>query len=97
MNIVFPEHLKFSDLRLVRHENGDVGFDPEVLAEVLRHNMLDPALLDVEDTCSHLITVWYSTHLLAGGDPDPVYEALREEITIEDAHGQHASFQPGRA
>lgn len=44
-----------------------------------------------------LIINWYSAHINAGGDRDPVADDLIAEVMAEDAAGQPHSFPPGRA
>lgn len=97
--IRIPADLPFSELRLSRTPAGDVDFDWRPIEAICAASGVDPALFrDAdEDNVAGLIVQWYRAHMAAGGERDPVADDLIAEVQIEDAHGQHASHQPGRA
>ena len=91
--LALPESLRFCDLILEREPiTLRLLFAPALLAELCRFNGLDPmATLADEDLSCWLICEWYVAHREAGGDPDPVVEAILAEL---EASGI-AALQPG--
>ena len=98
--IGIPSDLKFSDLKLARDpQTGDVSFDTRVIERICEASGLpaDYFMVRPEDALSQLLASWYSAHIAAGGEPDPVQEDLIAETRAEDARGGGLSHQPGRA
>lgn len=73
-----PADLDFADLRLRRHAGGDTSFDRTVMARVLEASGI-PEAAATEDLHSGVIAGWYRMHREAGGELDPVMEALIAE------------------
>ena len=98
--VSIPADVSFSDLNLARDpKTGDVSFDWVPIERICSASGMNVALLrdQPEDNLAALLTVWYRTHLAAGGQMDPVYEDLIGEVRAEDAAGQPYSHAPGRA
>ncbi len=98
--VSIPDGVSFADLQLSRDpRTGDVGFDWSPIEKICAaNNMPIEHLRDgPEDNVSALIVAWYSAHLQAGGDRDPVADDLIAEVAAEDAAGQTNSHKPGRA
>lgn len=98
-HIAIPADLDFSSLDLARLPNGDISFSTAVINRIEAASGLPEGffMAHPEDALGELITTWYASHRAAGGAPDPVAEDLIAEVRIEDAAGQAASHQPGRA
>jgi len=97
--IAIPADVQFADLKLARDPHtGDVSFDWSPIERICAASGVDVAILrhQAEDNLAELLTVWYRSHLAAGGPPDPVYADLIGEVQAENAAGQHYSHQPGR-
>ncbi|MCW8196735.1 hypothetical protein F6455_18230 [Proteobacteria bacterium 005FR1] len=99
VKVAIPEDVEFSELNLVRHTNGDVGFDWRVIERICEASSLPVELLrnTHEDNLAGVIMQWYLLHRVHGGIPDPVAEQLVHEALAEEAAGQSFSYQPGRA
>lgn len=98
--IIFPDGLRFPDLKLARDaRTGDVSFDWRPIEAICDASGVDVAIFKegLEDNLAGLLTTWYRHHLACGGDPDPVYADLIGEVVAEDAAGQHFSHASGRA
>lgn len=97
--IIIPDDVRFSDLRLARESDGMVSFDWSPIERICAASGIDVALLrdGPEDNVSSLVVAWYAEHLRHGGERDPVQDDLIAETIAEDAAGQHASLPPGRA
>ena len=99
-NISIPLGMVFSDLGLARDQTtGDVSFDTSVIERIEIESGLSAGFFmeQPEDALAALITTWYSQHLAAGGERDPVADDLITEARAEDAAGQPYSHAPGRA
>ena len=70
-------------------------FAPAPLAAMTRFNTLGPEKIPAdEDLSMWLICEWYYVHRIAGGEPDPVAEAILAEVAELQATGI-AAVQPG--
>ncbi len=98
IQIVIPA-ISFADLKLARDADGHVSFDMGVVAQIERASGLPEGYFmgQPEDLLAGVIARWYASHRAAGGEPDPVYEDLADEVRLEDSHGAGLSHPPGRA
>lgn len=100
INIVIPDDLEFSDLRLERNtKTGDVSFDTAIIKRIEAASGLPEGFFmsQAEDALAGLITTWYNRHIAAGGRRDPVADELIGEALAEEKSGQGFSYPPGRA
>jgi hypothetical protein len=97
--IGIPETLRFADLKLKRHQNGDLSFDWEPILALCEQNKIDPEIMrsGPEDNVSGLIVAWYGAHIDAGGAIDPVAHEIMLEVMGEELAGQKFSYPPGAA
>lgn len=97
MNV--PSDLQFSDLKLVREQDGSVSFDWSAIDRICAASGLEADRFrnSAEDNVAGLIVAWYQAHRREGGEPDAVAEDLLSEVRLEDQAGQFASLPPGRA
>lgn len=87
--LVIPEGLMFSALELARDpRSGDLSFNWEPIEEICAASGidLDALIEESEENLSELLLAWYEAHLAAGGEADPVQEALRSEAEEEARH-----------
>lgn len=97
--IVIPDDLEFTDLRLTRDPSGSVTFDMGAIERICEASHLEIEIfIDApEDNVSGLIVSWYLAHKKRGGKPDTVAEDLIAEVLAENQAGQTISYPPGRA
>ncbi len=98
--VAIPDGVRFADLQLARDpKTGDVSFDWSPIEKICTANNLPIEHMrnGPEDNVSGLIVAWYSAHLQAGGDRDPVADDLIAEAVAEDTAGQTHSHKPGQA
>lgn len=89
VRIVIPEDVRFEDLRLKRETSGEISFSWDVIERICEASSVDPALFrgSPEDLTAGLIVQWYTAHRERGGSPDPVADALLDEVIDEDYGG----------
>ncbi len=87
-----PDSLDFADLALEREPmTNRLLFLPAPLGELCLINGLDPEeVLMSEDLACELICEWYAAHIEAGGEPDPVADAILAEVAELEASGMAA-------
>lgn len=97
-HISVPDDLNFSELRLAREPNGDVGFDWHVIERICAANNLPVEIFRdaPEQNVTTLLVAWYQMHRQHGGAPDPVADDLIAETDAENAAGQSFSYPPAR-
>jgi len=68
--------------------SGDLSFNWEPIEEICAASGidLDALIEESEENLSELLLAWYEAHLAAGGEADPVQEALRSEAEEEARH-----------
>lgn len=76
-----PEGYSFADLKIRRCESDAIDLDMDLVKLVCNINGLDFAkvLQDPGPVVTSILTVWYKSHLAAGGQPDPVMEELKSQ------------------
>jgi hypothetical protein len=98
-DIVIPDHVYFSHLKLAYEPDGSICFDWAPIEVICQASGIDISLFrdTPEENVSALIAGWYFEHLHEGGEIDPVEEDLISEVVLEDAHGGGISHPPGLA
>lgn len=99
IQLIIPDGVSFSDLKLERSPNGNIVFDWDPIERICDASGQDIAIFrhSHEDNVAGLIFYWYQAHQSEGGEPDPVAEDLLAEADAENLHGFGISYQPGRA
>ncbi len=79
LTLKLPEGYSFADLRIRRCETDAIDLDMDLVKLVCNINGLD-----FEKVCQNpgpvvttILTVWYKSHLAAGGKPDVLMEELK--------------------
>lgn len=76
-NVVIPDDVTFSDLRLARDANGRLSFNWAPIERICASSGIDVNVpRSSEDSAAWLITYWYAEHIRRGGARDPVYDNL---------------------
>lgn len=98
-NVVIPDDLKFSDLKLSRDPDGSISLEWAVIERICEASSLSVEVFRdaPEDNVSGLIVGWYQAHRQKGGESDPVAEDLINEAIAEEKAGQKFSHKPGQA
>jgi hypothetical protein len=79
LTLKLPAGYAFADLKIRRCEFDAIDLDMDLVELVCNINGLDFAKVceNPGPVVTTILTVWYKSHLAAGGQPDPVMEALR--------------------
>lgn len=79
LTLKLPEGYTFSDLKLRRCDTSAIDLDMDLVRLICQINGLD-----FEKVCQNpgpvvtsILTVWYKSHLAAGGEPDALMEELK--------------------
>jgi len=82
LTLKLPQGYSFADLKLRRCADDAIDLDMDLVKLICSINGLD-----FEKVCQHpgpvvttILTVWYKSHLAAGGAPDALMEALKEPV-----------------
>jgi hypothetical protein len=80
-----PEGAQFSDLKLRRCDAQAIDMDMDLVERICQLNGWDMSKVhaDPGPVVSTILSVWYKTHLAAGGAPDAVMEALRAPAPLQ--------------
>jgi hypothetical protein len=80
-----PEGAQFSDLQLRRCDSEAIDMDMDLVERICQLNQWDVAKVreDPGPVISTILSVWYKTHLSAGGAPDAVMESLRAPASLQ--------------
>lgn len=80
-----PEGAQFSDLQLRRCDNEAIDMDMGLVERICQINHWDVAKVrdNPGPVVSTILSVWYKTHLAAGGAPDAVMESLRAPAALQ--------------
>ena len=80
-----PEGAQFADLRLRRCDNEAIDMDMDLIERICQLNQWDVAKVreNPGPVISTILSVWYKTHLAAGGTPDAVMESLRAPPALQ--------------
>ena len=81
LSLKLPEGYTFADLRLRRCDDDAIDLDMDLVQLVCKINGLDFAkvLQNPGPVVTSILTVWYKSHLAAGGTPDALMEALKRQ------------------
>jgi len=79
LTLKLPEGYLFSDLKLRRCEADAIDLDMDLVKLICNINGLDfeKVLQNPGPVVTTILTVWYKSHLAAGGQPDALMEALK--------------------
>ena len=79
LTLKLPEGYVFSDLKLRRCEDDAIDLDMDLVKLICQINGLDFAkvLQNPGPVVTSILTVWYKSHLAAGGKPDALMEELK--------------------
>ena len=79
LTLKLPEGYTFADLKIRRCDDDAIDLDMDLVQLICKINGLD-----FEKVCQNpgpvvttILTVWYNSHLAAGGAADPLMEALK--------------------
>jgi hypothetical protein len=79
LTLKLPEGYVFADLKIRRCEDDAIDLDMDLVKLICNINGLD-----FEKVCQNpgpvvttILTVWYKSHLAAGGQPDALMEELK--------------------
>ena len=79
LTLKLPEGYTFADLKIRRCDDDAIDLDMDLVQLICKINGLD-----FEKVCQNpgpvvttILTVWYKSHLAAGGAADPLMEALK--------------------
>ena len=99
LQISIPDDVRFADLKLRRHKNGDLSFDWSPILKICQASGIDPGLMKTgpEENVSGLVVAWYVAHRDDGGAPDQAAEEIMREVLAEEIAGQKFSYPPGSA
>ena len=81
LTLKLPEGYTFSDLKLRRCDDDAIDLDMELVRLICQINALD-----FEKVCQNpgpvvtsILTVWYKSHIVGGGQPDALMEELKTQ------------------
>ena len=81
LTLKLPEGYAFADLKLRRCDDDAIDLDMELVRLICQINGLD-----FEKVCQNpgpvvtsILTVWYKSHIAAGGRPDTLMEELKSQ------------------
>jgi hypothetical protein len=79
LTLKLPEGYAFSDLKIRRCEDDAIDLDMDLVKLICQINGLDFAkvLQNPGPVVTSILTVWYKSHLAAGGQPDALMEELK--------------------
>jgi hypothetical protein len=81
LTLKLPEGYAFSDLKLRRCDDDAIDLDMELVRLICKINGLDfeKVCQDPGPVVTSILTVWYKSHLAAGGQPDALMEVLKSQ------------------
>ena len=79
LTLKLPEGYSFADLKIRRCEADAIDLDMDLVKLVCKINGLDfdKVCQNPGPVVSTILTVWYKSHLAAGGKPDALMEELK--------------------
>lgn len=79
LTLKLPEGYVFSDLKIHRCEADAIDLDMDLVKLICQINGLDfdKVLRNPGPVVTTILTVWYKSHLSAGGQPDVLMEELK--------------------
>ncbi|MDZ7891101.1 MAG: hypothetical protein U5L73_05010 [Rhodoferax sp.] len=80
-----PEGAQFTDLKLRRCDTEAIDMDMDLIERICQLNQWNVAKVreNPGPVISTILSVWYKTHLAAGGTPDAVMESLRAPAPLQ--------------
>ncbi len=81
LTLKLPEGYTFADLKIRRCADDAIDLDMDLVQLICKINGLDfeKVLQDPGPVVTSILTVWYKSHLAAGGPPDAQMEALKSQ------------------
>ena len=85
LKLKLPEGAVFEDLKLRRCAQDAIDLDMDLVERICKLNEWDFAKVQENPgpVVSTILSVWYKTHLAAGGTPDAVMESLRAPAPLQ--------------
>ncbi len=79
LTLKLPEGYVFADLKIRRCADDAIDLDMDLVKLICNINGLDfdKVCQNPGPVVTTILTVWYKSHLAAGGQTDPVMEALK--------------------
>lgn len=83
LTLKLPEGYIFADLKLRRCASDAIDLDMDLVQLICKINGLDfdKVCQNPGPVVTSILTVWYKSHLAAGGAPDALMEALKSPGT----------------
>ncbi len=91
LDLMIPDDVEFSDLKLSLAPDGSLAFDTQPINKICASNGIDASMLE-EAHVVLLIMNWYKMHRAADGSPDAVAEDMLGEVAVESATGAQAVY-----
>ncbi len=81
LTLKLPEGYVFADLKLRRCAADAIDLDMDLVQLICKINGLDfdKVCQNPGPVVTSILTVWYKSHIAAGGEPDALMEALKSQ------------------